>query len=210
MVSTTCDSPARTPGAHAAQLGQVEFEPDDEHQEHDAELGQVLDAGVVLGQRQRVGADEHAHHQVAQHRRQLQRAAGHHAQHRGHQVQQDDFERGGHGPASGQPPRMPDPISPPQACRLDPTPAFDPSAPCSWPRAPSRSRPGAAGAGRAPGRRLRRSRAGHAGVPRPRGRDGHGQERPRRAARSPPRWRPPARRRSSCTRPRPAMATWAW
>ena len=31
--------------AHAAQLGQVELEPDHEHQEHDAELGQVLDAG---------------------------------------------------------------------------------------------------------------------------------------------------------------------
>jgi hypothetical protein len=62
-------------GAHAAQLGQVELEPDDEHQEHDAELGQVADAGTVLGQRQGVGADQHAHHQVAQHRRQLQRAA---------------------------------------------------------------------------------------------------------------------------------------
>ena len=29
-------------------------------------------------------------------------------------------------------------------------------------------------------------------------------------ARSPPRWPPPARRPSSCTRPRPAMATSAW
>ena len=78
--------------AHAAQLGQVELQPDHEHQEHDAELGQVLDAGRVLGQRQRVRADQHADHQVAQHRRQLQRAADHHAEHRGDQVQQDEFE----------------------------------------------------------------------------------------------------------------------
>ena len=36
---------------------------------HLAEFGVVLHAGGVLGQRQCVGADQHAHHQVAQHGR---------------------------------------------------------------------------------------------------------------------------------------------
>jgi len=87
--------------AHAAQLGQVELEPDHEHQEHDAEFGQVLHPGGVLGQRQRVGADQHAHHQVAQHRRQPQRATDDHAEHRGHQVEQDEFEGGRQGRLGG-------------------------------------------------------------------------------------------------------------
>jgi len=82
--------------AHAAQLGQVELQPDDEHQEDHAELGQVLDAGRVLGQRQSVGPDHDAHRQVAQHGRQLGEAAQHHADHGGEEVKQREFERGGH------------------------------------------------------------------------------------------------------------------
>ena len=82
--------------AHAAQLGQVELEPDDEHQEDDAELGQVADAARVLRQRQRIGADQHAHGQVAEHGRQLQLAAHHHAGDRSDQVQQDQIEGGCH------------------------------------------------------------------------------------------------------------------
>ena len=38
--------------------------------------------------------DQHADHQVAQHRRQPERAAHHHAEHCGQQVQQREFERG--------------------------------------------------------------------------------------------------------------------
>jgi hypothetical protein len=41
--------------AHGAQLGQVEFQADHEHQEHHAKLTQVLDALGVIRQRQRVG-----------------------------------------------------------------------------------------------------------------------------------------------------------
>jgi hypothetical protein len=80
--------------AHGAQLGQVEFQADHEHQEHHAKLTQVLDALGVLRQRQRVGADQHAHHQVAQHGRQLHRPARHHPQHGGQQVKQRQFQRG--------------------------------------------------------------------------------------------------------------------
>ena len=81
---------------HAAQLGQVELKPDHEHQEHHAKLGQVAHGGGVGGQRQRVGADQHAHHQVAQHGWQFQRAARHHAQHGGHEVKQDELKSGSH------------------------------------------------------------------------------------------------------------------
>jgi D-arabinose 5-phosphate isomerase GutQ len=83
--------------AHRAQLGQVELEPDHEHQEHHAELAQVPHALVVLRQRERVRADQHARRQVAQHRRQLERTADHHADHCGQQVHQREIERG-HGP----------------------------------------------------------------------------------------------------------------
>jgi hypothetical protein len=143
----------------------------------------------VLGQRQRVGADQHAHHQVAQHGRQLQRAAGHHAQHGGHQVQQDEFEGGGH-PASGQhrPAGTRGLLECPilrrvDHCRCRPShpcarhPPFDADAPCAG-GTHLRDR-GAALQGLA-ARQGEASprRAGHAGLPRPRGGDGHGQERP--------------------------------
>ena len=49
------------------------------------------------GQVHRLGTDQHADGQVAQHRRQAQRAAGHHGQHRRDEVEQDQFEWGGHG-----------------------------------------------------------------------------------------------------------------
>ncbi|KAF1060876.1 MAG: hypothetical protein GAK39_06079 [Variovorax sp.] len=79
--------------AHRAQLGQAEFEPDHEHQEHHAEFAQVPDAFGVLRQRQRMRADQHAGRQVAEHRRQLEEAACHHADHRGHQIQEREIER---------------------------------------------------------------------------------------------------------------------
>jgi D-arabinose 5-phosphate isomerase GutQ len=126
IVSSTCDRPeAEDQRAHAAQLGQVELQPDDEHQEDDAELGQVGHAGAVLRQRQRVRADQHADHEVAQHRRQLQRTAGHHAQHCGDEVEQRELEGAGHdflecADASGAPGAMsaPPPFDAARALRL--------------------------------------------------------------------------------------------
>ena len=78
--------------AHGAQLGQVEFEPDHKHQKHHAELGQVFHAFGVLCQRQGVGANHHTHRQIAQHGRQLEHAAAHHAQHGGQQIQQGQLQ----------------------------------------------------------------------------------------------------------------------
>jgi hypothetical protein len=60
------------------ELGQVELQPDGEHQEHHPELGQVGHGAGVLGHGQGIGADQHAHGQIAQHRRQLEQAAAHH------------------------------------------------------------------------------------------------------------------------------------
>jgi hypothetical protein len=79
--------------AHRAQLGQAELQPDHEHEEHHAELAQVPDAFGVLRQRQRVRPDQHAGREIAQHRRQLERPADHHADHRGQQIQQREIER---------------------------------------------------------------------------------------------------------------------
>ena len=80
--------------AHGAQLGQVELQPDHEHEKHHTELAEMAHAGRVLSQPERVGADDHAHHQVTQHGRQLQRTAGYHAEHRGQQVKKREFEAG--------------------------------------------------------------------------------------------------------------------
>jgi hypothetical protein len=74
--------------AHGAQLRQVELQPNDKHQEHHAKLTQVAHPVRVLGQRQRVGPDQDPHHQITQHGRQLERAAGHNPQYGGQQVQQ--------------------------------------------------------------------------------------------------------------------------
>jgi hypothetical protein len=82
--------------AHALQLGQVELEPDDEHQEHDAEFAQVAHAGRVGGERHRVRADDDADREIADHRRQLEGAAEDHAGHRGDEIQQHQFQRDGH------------------------------------------------------------------------------------------------------------------
>jgi hypothetical protein len=77
---------------HGAQLRQAEFEPDDEHQEDHAELAQMAHALRVLRQRQRMRPDDHAGHQVAEHRRQLHRAKRHHTTDCSQQKQQRELE----------------------------------------------------------------------------------------------------------------------
>jgi hypothetical protein len=74
--------------AHGAQLGQVEFQPDHEHQEHHAEFAQVLHRFHVARERHGVRADQHAHAQIAQHGRQLEQPAADHPQHGSQQIQQ--------------------------------------------------------------------------------------------------------------------------
>jgi hypothetical protein len=82
--------------AHAAQLRQVELEADHEHQEHDAEFGEVVDRGRVLRERHRVRADQDADGEVAEHRRQARESTDHRARDRGNQEEQHQFERRGH------------------------------------------------------------------------------------------------------------------
>jgi hypothetical protein len=68
-----------TSAAHRPQLGQREFEADREHQEHHAEFGQPVGGGAVVGQLQRMRADQHADGQVTQHRRQVKHPESNHA-----------------------------------------------------------------------------------------------------------------------------------
>src|ERR1019366_3185919 len=79
-----------------AQLRQVELEADHEHQEDDAELGEVGDAGGIAGKGQRVRADEHADGEIAEDRWQARKAAGDDANDGSEQKEQRLFERGGH------------------------------------------------------------------------------------------------------------------
>ena len=90
-------SQAEDDQAQATQLGQVEFEPDREHQEDHAELGQIADAGAVAGQGQRMRPDQYPDDQITEDRRQLQITAQHDAQHGSDQVQQGQIERIEHG-----------------------------------------------------------------------------------------------------------------
>ena len=77
---------------HGAQLGEVELQPDDEHQENHAKLAQVANAFGVLRQRQRVGADHDADDQVTKHWGQLERTASDYTEYRREQVNQGQFQ----------------------------------------------------------------------------------------------------------------------
>ena len=82
---------------HALQLRQVELEADHEHQEDDAELGQVRDAGRVAARdRHRVRADQGADREIAEDRRQAREAAENDAGNRRHEIEQSQFERRSH------------------------------------------------------------------------------------------------------------------
>ena len=78
-------------------MSEREFEPDREHQKDDAEFAQRVGGGAVFGQGQGVGADQDADGQVAEHRRQLQGAKGHHAEDGAAKQQQGKFETRMHG-----------------------------------------------------------------------------------------------------------------
>ena len=66
---------------HGEELGQRKLEPDGKHQEDDAELGQGVAGLVFRRQAQRMGADDDADGQVAEHGRQMQHSESDHAQH---------------------------------------------------------------------------------------------------------------------------------
>ena len=82
--------------AHGPQFGQVEFQPDNKHQKHDAKFTQVAHAFSFLRQCQRVGPHCNPNRQIAQHGWQLKVAADHDAQNGGQQVNEGNF-KSGHG-----------------------------------------------------------------------------------------------------------------
>jgi hypothetical protein len=78
---------------HRVELGQRELETDREHQEDDAELGEMFDAMHVVHQVQGVRADDAADQQVAKDRRQVEAAAEDHRQHRSAKKEKGKGER---------------------------------------------------------------------------------------------------------------------
>ncbi len=81
---------------HRPQLREREFEADRKHQEHHAEFREVLGPFEIRRDAEGVRADQDADGQIAEHRRQVQRAEYDDAHHRGQQQQQGHFERGNH------------------------------------------------------------------------------------------------------------------
>ena len=79
--------------AHRAQLGQAELEADREHQEHDAELGELPGRLVVGHDGERMRPERDADDQVAEDRRQADDAAGGHDHDRGRQQDEDQEQR---------------------------------------------------------------------------------------------------------------------
>jgi hypothetical protein len=82
---------AENDALHRVQLGQRELEADREHQEDDAELGQMLHAGKALDQIEGVRADQRADQQVTEYRRQADRTKDDHRNHRSAQQQQNGW-----------------------------------------------------------------------------------------------------------------------
>ncbi|MPN36950.1 hypothetical protein SDC9_184462 [bioreactor metagenome] len=82
---------------HALELGQRKLEPDREHQEHHAELGQVVRFVGIRHQRRGVRPDADADHQIGEQGWQLQAAKGDHANHGSGQQEKNEGETGGHG-----------------------------------------------------------------------------------------------------------------
>ena len=77
---------------HCIQFGQREFEANREHQEDDAEFGQILGPMDVVHQVQRVRPDDAADKQVAKHRRQIETPKYDHGHNRGTEQKKDEGE----------------------------------------------------------------------------------------------------------------------
>ena len=75
--------------AHHPQAPGRQLQPDDEQQQHHAQLGHVRNGLGIARQTQAAGPDGHARHQIAQHRAQLQPLCDRHHQHR----RQQEYQR---------------------------------------------------------------------------------------------------------------------
>jgi hypothetical protein len=82
---------------HRPQLRQAELEPDREHQEHDAEFGELSRRGGVGHPGERVRSNRHADEQVTEDWRQPRKPAGGHHDDRAAEQYEDQLQRRRHG-----------------------------------------------------------------------------------------------------------------
>ena len=87
------DAEAEDVAPHREQARQLELEPDQEQQHHDAELGDREDALGRVEQLQPVGADDHARQQVGDDRREPREARDRHADHGGGEQHEGEAEQ---------------------------------------------------------------------------------------------------------------------
>ena len=92
-----CNRDLREPEAenrapHRLHLREAELEPDREHQEHDAELGEIAHAGIVGDPTERVRAQRDPDNEVTEDGRKVEQPTGDDDHHRSGQQQQDDLE----------------------------------------------------------------------------------------------------------------------
>ncbi len=97
-VSTTWAKPSPNTRLAAVEnsLGQAEFQPDGEHQEHDAEFRKMPPFVGVGNPRQCKGSHGDTDQEISEQRRQLQPAKEHHDEHRARQQDQHQFKRVAH------------------------------------------------------------------------------------------------------------------
>ena len=82
--------------AHRLQLGQTEFQPDTEHQEHHADFGELMHLFGFFNPPERVRSDGGADDKIAQQRRQFEFAEHHHHEHGSGQQHQNSLQSGRH------------------------------------------------------------------------------------------------------------------
>ncbi len=88
------DTEAENVAPHREQAGQLELEPDQEQQHHDAQLGDREDALGRIEQLQPVWADDHARQQIGDDRREPREAGDWDADHRGGEQHEGEAEQG--------------------------------------------------------------------------------------------------------------------
>jgi len=92
MVAATCSKPRPSTWRHGAQLGEVEFQSQHEHEEYHPEFSHAADTGIIFHHAEQVRADDGAGQQIAQHARQLEAAQQHHPQHGGEQIDKGEIK----------------------------------------------------------------------------------------------------------------------
>lgn len=97
-VSTTCSKPGQAVRFIACSFGSENSRANREHQENDAELGQIFHPVNVRHQVQRMRPDDAANRQVTKHRRQIETTKEDHGENRGPEQDEDGEECAQSGP----------------------------------------------------------------------------------------------------------------